>query len=29
MHDITGDELDVESIIESQPKPFLLDFKIQ
>lgn len=27
MHDITGDELDVESIIESQPKPFLLDFK--
>ncbi len=27
IHDITGDELDVESIIESQPKPFLLDFK--
>lgn len=27
MHDITGDELDVESIIDSQPKPFLLDFK--
>jgi len=27
IHDITGDELDVESIIESQPKPFLMDFK--
>ena len=27
IHDITGDEIDVESIIESQPKPFLLDFK--
>lgn len=27
LHDITGDELDVESIIESQPKPFLVDFK--
>lgn len=27
IHDITGDELDVESIIESQPKPFLVDFK--
>ncbi|HEX6378499.1 MAG TPA: VWA domain-containing protein [Nitrososphaeraceae archaeon] len=27
IHDITGDELDVESIIDSQPKPFLVDFK--
>lgn len=27
IHDMTGDELDVESIIESQPKPFLVDFK--
>jgi nitric oxide reductase activation protein len=27
VHDITGDEIDVESIIEYQPKPFLLDFK--
>ena len=27
VHDITGDEIDVESVIESQPKPFLLDFK--
>jgi len=26
-HDITGDEIDVDSIIESQPKPFLIDFK--
>lgn len=28
IHDITGDELDIESIIESQPKPFLTDFKL-
>jgi uncharacterized protein YegL len=27
IHEITGDEIDVESIIESQPKPFLLDYK--
>jgi hypothetical protein len=27
VHDIKGDEIDVESIIEYQPKPFLLDFK--
>lgn len=27
IHDITGDEIDVESIIESQTKPFLVDFK--
>ena len=27
IHEVTGDEIDVESIIESQPKPFLLDFK--
>ena len=27
IHDMTGDEIDVESIIESQPKPFLTDFK--
>jgi hypothetical protein len=27
IHDITGDEIDIESIIESQPKPFLKDFK--
>ena len=27
IHDITGDEIDIESVIESQPKPFLTDFK--
>jgi hypothetical protein len=27
IHDMTGDEIDIESIIESQPKPFLTDFK--
>jgi len=28
IHDIKGDEIDIESVIESQPKPFLMDFKI-
>ena len=27
IHEITGDEIDIESVIESQPKPFLMDFK--
>ncbi|HEX2306649.1 MAG TPA: vWA domain-containing protein [Nitrososphaeraceae archaeon] len=27
IHDITGEEIDIESIIESQPKPFLTDYK--
>lgn len=27
IHDVMGDEIDIESVIESQPKPFLTDFK--
>ena len=27
IHDISGDEIDIESVIESQPKLFLTDFK--
>lgn len=28
IHDIMGDEIDIESVIESQPKPFLWILKI-